>query len=64
MIYTEDILIYLVLSLTGLFIILKIDGIIDWSWWWILSPIWIALALIAVFIIILAFVGMITSKDI
>jgi uncharacterized membrane protein YhdT len=23
------------------FIILKITGVITWSWWWILSPIWI-----------------------
>lgn len=24
-----------------LFIGLKIAGIIHWSWWWVLSPIWI-----------------------
>lgn len=24
------------------FVILKLVGVIDWSWWWILSPIWIA----------------------
>ena len=23
------------------FIILKLVGVIDWSWWWVLSPIWI-----------------------
>lgn len=28
-----------------LFIFSKINGTIDWSWWWVLSPIWIPLAL-------------------
>lgn len=24
------------------FIVLKLCGVIDWSWWWVLSPIWIS----------------------
>ena len=24
------------------FIILKLCGVIDWSWWWVLSPFWIS----------------------
>lgn len=28
--------------LTILFIGLKLTGYIDWSWWWVLSPLWIA----------------------
>lgn len=24
------------------FIVLKLIGKIDWSWWWVLSPIWIS----------------------
>ena len=24
-----------------LFIALRLCGVIDWSWWWVLSPIWI-----------------------
>lgn len=27
--------------LTILFIALKVMGYIDWSWWWVLSPLWI-----------------------
>lgn len=27
------------------FIVLKLTGVIDWSWWWVLSPLWITLAL-------------------
>jgi hypothetical protein len=25
------------------FVVLKLVGVIDWSWWWVLSPIWIML---------------------
>lgn len=41
--------------LTILFIGLKLTGHIDWSWWWVLSPIWISL-LIVLFIIL--FIGL------
>lgn len=34
-------------SLALLFIGLKLGGVIDWSWLWVLSPFWIPLALIA-----------------
>lgn len=36
--------------LTLLFIGLKLTGYIDWSWWWVLSPIWIAFAIAAAFL--------------
>ena len=32
------------ISLTLLFIILKIFGAINWSWVWVLSPLWLPLA--------------------
>ena len=32
--------------LTVLFIALKLCGVIAWSWWWELSPIWISIALV------------------
>jgi hypothetical protein len=31
--------------LTVLFVTLKLIGKIDWSWWWVLSPLWIGAAL-------------------
>ena len=34
--------------LTVLFIALKLCGIIDWSWWWVLSPIPITLGIVLV----------------
>ena len=30
--------------LTVVFVVLKLVGVINWSWWWVLSPIWISLA--------------------
>lgn len=27
------------------FIILKLTHVIDWSWWWVLSPFWIPLGI-------------------
>ena len=38
--------------LTIAFIVLKLTKVISWSWWWVLSPIWITAALIAVIVII------------
>ena len=42
--------------LSTIFIVLKLLGKISWSWWWVLSPIWItiilSLILILVYIII------------
>lgn len=34
--------------LTIAFIVLKLCKVIDWSWLWVLSPIWIPLALVLV----------------
>lgn len=32
--------------LTIVFIVLKLLGKISWSWWWVLSPVWITTALV------------------
>lgn len=31
-----------------IFMVLKLTGHIDWSWWWVFAPIWIPLALVLV----------------
>ena len=33
-------------TLGVVFIVLKLVGVIDWSWWWVLSPFWIFAALV------------------
>lgn len=30
------------------FVVLKLTGVVAWSWWWVLSPVWAPLALAAV----------------
>ena len=42
--------------LTAVFVALKLAGLIDWSWWWVLSPLWIdfILAILIVLIVELA----------
>jgi hypothetical protein len=38
--------------LTVLFVGLKLTHYIDWSWWWVLSPLWISFLLgMAIFLI-------------
>jgi len=39
--------------LTVAFIILKLTNYITWSWWWVLSPIWIS---VIVFILVFALI--------
>lgn len=33
--------------LTIVFITLKLTHVIAWSWWWVLSPLWISVAVVA-----------------
>lgn len=40
-----------------LFIILKVANIIDWSWWWVFSPLWIPAIVTIIVIIILIIIG-------
>jgi phosphoglycerol transferase MdoB-like AlkP superfamily enzyme len=30
------------------FIVLKLTGVISWSWWWVLSPFWIPLGVVVI----------------
>jgi len=38
-----------------LFIALKLCSVIDWSWWWVLSPVWIPLIIFLIVLSILIF---------
>ena len=45
-----------VVGLLGVaFIVLKLVGVIDWSWWWVTAPFWggLALALLAAAAVVL-----------
>jgi hypothetical protein len=47
--------------LTILFIGLKLTKYIDWSWWWVLSPLWIWTAII-LFILVIAFIVLLVKE--
>lgn len=53
-----------VVGLLGvLFIGLKLAGIIDWSWWWVLSPFWGAAAfLLLVFVLAFTYAVLISER--
>ena len=38
--------------LTIVFIVLKLTNVIDWSWIWVFSPIWIELLIVALIFVI------------
>lgn len=42
--------------LTILFIGLKLGGVINWSWLWVLSPLWIGWSIILIIFILVLFV--------
>ena len=46
-----------VLGLLGVaFVVLKLIGVIDWSWWWVTAPFWGGLALVIGIVIIVGVV--------
>ena len=49
--------------LTVTFIILKLTHIINWSWWWVLAPLWISFGLGIIGIMIVLTVAAIVYKD-
>jgi hypothetical protein len=48
-------------ALTVLFVGLKLTNVITWSWWWVLSPIWISLSLAVVVIAIAVIIAIIAG---
>jgi hypothetical protein len=48
--------------LAVLFIGLKLTGFIAWSWWWVLSPLWIPLALVAVILLVVGVAALVVTR--
>ena len=44
-------------TLTIVFIVLKLCGLITWSWTWVLSPLWISAILWTIFVVVVLLVG-------
>lgn len=43
------------------FITLKLCNVIAWSWWWVLSPIWISMGLVLGIIAIVGIIALIAA---
>ena len=48
-------------ALTILFIGLKLGHVINWSWWWVLSPIWISLLIGLAILAVVAIIAIIAG---
>lgn len=48
--------------LTIVFVILKLTKVIDWSWWWVFSPLWIGAALVILIIIFVIVIAAIVNS--
>lgn len=49
-------------SLTLVFIILKLTGNIGWSWFWVLSPLWLGVCAVIAAIAVLLAAGAVISR--
>ncbi len=45
--------------LTIVFITLKLLHYIDWSWWWVLSPIWISFGVVLMILVLAGLIALV-----
>ena len=45
-----------------IFLVLKLCGVIDWSWWWVTSPLWISAGIGILFLLIALIIMLIAKK--
>lgn len=52
-------------SVSGLlgiaFVVLKLTGVITWSWLWVLAPFWIPVVIVLAVLVVIAFVAWVKS---
>lgn len=44
------------------FLILKLTNTIDWSWWWVTSPLWIPAGFLIIVLLIILLIAMFSSS--
>lgn len=49
-------------TLFVVFLVLKLTGVIDWSWWWVTSPIWIPVVMVALVLFALLGIAVIRNR--
>jgi len=40
-----------------IFLVLKLVGVIAWSWWWVCSPLWIIYGLLLIVMVVIPILG-------
>ena len=50
-------------TIQTIFIVLKLVGVISWSWWWVLSPLWIPLVVLAIFLFVIYVIDVIYENN-
>lgn len=40
-------------TIQAILVVLKLVGAITWSWWWVLSPLWIPLVVLVIFLFVI-----------
>ena len=54
----------LLLGLTTLtFTVLKLCKVIDWSWWWVMAPIWIPAAVLTLILVVCVIIVVAKGDD-
>lgn len=47
--------------LTIVFVIAKLTGHLDWTWWWVFSPVWIGWGFILAILAVIALIAVVTD---
>lgn len=50
-------------TMTLVFVILKMAGVINWSWWWVFAPTWIPLCVAAIMLVIFLILIVLTKES-
>lgn len=43
------------------FVVLKLCKVIGWSWWWVLSPVWIPICIGIIFVFLMALINLVVN---
>jgi hypothetical protein len=46
-----------------MFIAFKITGYIDWSWWWVLAPLWVPIVLALAIVCVIFLISLVLDWD-
>jgi hypothetical protein len=48
--------------LTIAFIVLKLTHVINWSWWWVVCPMWLSAAFVVVILFFVAIIALLAKR--